>query len=86
MTDQENAREAAIKRLKAKREFKMHLGVYLIVNAMLIAIWALSAPQGFWPIWVLVFWGVGLAFHGWHAHFQKPFTEEDIRREMGADR
>ena len=86
MIDQENAREAAIKRLKAKRDFKMHLGAYLIVNAMLVAIWALSSRGNFWPIWVILFWGVGLAFNGWSAYFQKPISEEDIRKEMEADR
>jgi hypothetical protein len=86
MDDQESARDVAIKRLKAKRDFKMHLGAYLIVNAMLVAIWAVSGQRGFWPIWLIVFWGVGVAFHGWHAYFGQPFTEGEIRREMGDDR
>ncbi|MCG8507638.1 MAG: 2TM domain-containing protein [Rhodospirillales bacterium] len=82
MADQENARETAIKRLKAKRDFKMHLGAYVIISAMFFGIWALS-PQGtLWPLWVSLFWGVGLAFHGWTVYFQKPITEGDIRREM----
>lgn len=31
-------REAAIRRLSAKREYRLHLGVYVLVNAMLITI------------------------------------------------
>ena len=82
MIDQDSAREAAVKRLKAKRDFKMHLGAYVILNAMFVGIWALSGQGNFWPIWVMVFWGVGLAFNGWSAYFQKPISEDDIRREM----
>jgi hypothetical protein len=85
MDDRESARDVAIKRLKAKRDFKMHLGAYLIVNAMLVAIWAMSHEGGFWPIWLIVFWGVGVAFHGWSAYFGQPFSEREIRREIGDD-
>ena len=86
MVDLEGAREAAIKRLKAKRDFRMHVGTYVIVNAMLVGIWALSGRGDFWPIWVIVFWGVGLAFHGWNTYFGKPISEDEIRREMGKDK
>lgn len=86
MVDQKRSREAALKRLKAKRDFRMHLGAYLIVNAMLVSIWALSGGGHFWPVWVIVFWGVGLALNGWSAYLQKPISEDDIRREMEKDR
>lgn len=79
-------REIALARLKARRDFRMHLGAYLIVNAMLVAIWALTARAGFWPIWVLLFWGVGLAFHGWWAHFGQAISQGEIRREMDRGR
>lgn len=85
MDDRESARDVANKRLKAKRDFKMHLGAYVIVNAMLVAIWAMSRGGGFWPIWPIVFWGVAVAFHGWSAYFGQPFTEGEIRREIGDD-
>ena len=82
MSDQERERELAIKRLKEKRDFRMHLGAYVIVNAMLIAIWAFSSQGHFWPMWVMIFWGVGVAFHGWNAYFGKPISEAEIQREM----
>lgn len=86
MVDQERSREAALRRLKAKRDFRMHLGAYLIVNAMLVGIWALSGRENFWPAWVMLFWGVGLASSGWSAYLQKPISEDDIRREIEKDR
>ena len=75
-------REAALGRLKAKRDFRGHLAAYVIVNAMLVAIWALSGADYFWPIWPILGWGVGLSFHGWDTYLRRPITEEDIRAEM----
>ncbi|KAA0235389.1 MAG: hypothetical protein JJLCMIEE_01752 [Acidimicrobiales bacterium] len=86
---EDDAREAAIKRLKAKRDFWTHVVTYLIVNAVLVGIWALSGAGYFWPIWAIGGWGVGLAFHAWSTFGEKPITEERIQREMrkqqGAD-
>src|SRR5215210_5611871 len=33
---------------------------YLLVNLMLIAIWAATGAGYFWPIWPLLGWGMGL--------------------------
>jgi hypothetical protein len=82
MTDQNERREAAIRRLKAKRGFTVHAAVFVIVNILLVAIWATSGGGYFWPIWPFLGWGIGLAFHGWSVYFQGPISEDDIRREM----
>jgi hypothetical protein len=37
-----------------------HLRAYIAVNAMLVAIWALTGAGYFWPIWPILGWGVGL--------------------------
>ncbi len=80
--DDSERREAALARVKGKREFRTHVAVYLIVNAMLVAIWALSGQGYFWPVWPILGWGVGLAIHGWTVFFERPVSEEEIRREM----
>jgi hypothetical protein len=80
--DAEVGREAALKRLKDKRDFKNHAATYLIVNALLVVIWAVSGQGYFWPIWPILGWGIGLALNAWTAYFQKPISEDDIRREM----
>ena len=82
MADADMRREAAIKRLEAKRDFNIHVAIYAIVNVILVVIWAVSGRGYFWPIWPILGWGVGLAVHGWIAYFQKPIGEDDIRREM----
>lgn len=78
-------RAAAIDRLKAKRDFRNHVVVYVVVNAALVVIWAVTGVGYFWPIWPIVGWGIGLLLHGWVTFFQKPITEQEIQAEMGRD-
>ncbi len=82
MDDHDGRREAAVKRLKAKRDFKNHLAVYVIVNALLVVIWAVTNAGYFWPIWAMAGWGVGLAFNAWSVYFERPISEDEIDREM----
>lgn len=43
---------------------RIHLIVYLSVMALLVAIWFLTMPFGyFWPIWTAMPWGMALAIH-----------------------
>lgn len=79
--EDEERRNEAIKRLKAKREFWGHLLAYILVNGLLVAIWWVSNSHHFWPMWVLLSWGIGLGFHAWDV-FQRPISEEAIRKEM----
>ena len=45
------------------QRFKTHLTLYLLVNVLLIGIWAASGAGYFWPIWPILGWGIGLAAH-----------------------
>ena len=82
MEDQER-REAAIKRIKDKRDFKTHVVTYVLVNLFLVGVWAVSGSGYFWPGWVMAGWGIGLVLHGWQTYRgDRPITEEDIQREM----
>ena len=78
----DDRRKAAIRRLNAKREFRLHLGVYVLVNTMLIIIWAATGAGYFWPIWPIGGWGIGLVIHAFTVYSQKPITEDDIQAEM----
>ncbi len=46
-----------------RQSFKTHLTFYLLVNALMIGIWAASGGGYFWPVWVILGWGIGLAAH-----------------------
>jgi len=80
--DEQERREAAVKRLKAKREFWQHVVIYVLVNSLLVVIWAVTNEGTyFWPMWPLLGWGIGLAMHAWDT-FRRPISEEAIRKEM----
>jgi 2TM domain len=82
MTEQNDKREVAIRRLRARRGFRVHATIFVIVNGLLVIIWALSGSAYFWPIWAMLGWGIGLLLHGWSVYFRKPISEDEIRREM----
>lgn len=73
-------RAQAIARLEKKREFRLHLGVYCAVNALLVAIWAISGGP-FWPIFPILGWGIGIGAHAWGVYGRRSFSEDEIRRE-----
>ena len=83
MDDQER-RDAATKRIKAKRRFTNNLVGYVVINAFLVGVWALTGGGSFWPVWGLLGGGVLLALFGWSAYRRtKAISDEEIRREMG---
>ena len=50
-------------RVKAKRDFYIHLSVYIAVNTLLIIINLTTASESLWFKWPLLGWGIGLVFH-----------------------
>jgi hypothetical protein len=81
-TPNDQRREQAIKRIEEKNGFKMDLVSYVVVNAMLVLIWAITGVGYFWPIWVIGLWGVGVVLHGYAVYRGNQYTEEQIEREM----
>lgn len=87
-TTLETAREAAIRNVKAKREFVSHLGAYVAVNAAFWALWGvIGATAGHWypwPVYPMIGWGIGLVIHAWNVYGSpsRPITEDEIEREQ----
>jgi uncharacterized membrane protein len=79
-TEQE-LRKLAVSRLKKKRDFRTHVVIYVIVNAMLVGIWAVTGADFFWPIFPILGWGIGLAANAWDVYGRKPITEDEVQRE-----
>lgn len=84
----EDRRQQAIKRIKAKRDFRLHLLVYLLVNSALVIIWAFASAgrEGnqafFWPIFPMLGWGFGIVMQGYKVYRGGAITESQIAREM----
>jgi hypothetical protein len=62
MENQEQLIEAT-KHVKAKLGFYIHLAVYVIVNAMLVAINLSTSTEHLWFKWPLAGWGIGIFVH-----------------------
>ena len=79
-------REQALERLKKRRDFKAHLLVYALVNVAVWGIWAVVAASTHswwpWPVFVTLFWGIGLAMNAWDVYLRKPITEAELQQEM----
>lgn len=54
----------ARKRARAKLGFFIHLAVFAVVNAGLMAINGHLTPGHAWFLWPLGGWGIGLSLHG----------------------
>lgn len=80
--DDVGLRKQARKRLEKRRDFSAHVVVYVLFNAMLIALWAMSGGGYFWPAWVLLGWGVCVVMNAWDVFVRRPITEADIDREV----
>ncbi|RFM30561.1 2TM domain-containing protein [Deminuibacter soli] len=82
-------------RLARKRaSFKRNLFVYLVINLFLWAVWwfTIGKDKGFhgypWPVWVMLGWGIGLAFQYFNAYNgnHNDLAQEEyerLRREKG---
>jgi hypothetical protein len=75
-------REAAVMRLRKKRDFGMHALIYMLVNGFLVVIWAVTSGDFFWPIFPIAGWGIGLAANAWDVYGRRPISESEIQQEM----
>jgi hypothetical protein len=79
-------REQALLRLKKRRDFKTHLVVYLLVNAVVWATWLVVAANSGswwpWPVFLTLFWGIGVVTNAWDVYFRTPITEDELQREI----
>jgi hypothetical protein len=59
----EDRYQEAKKRVKEMKDFYVHLGAYVLVNAMLFLINMITSPDTLWFFWPLFGWGLGVAMH-----------------------
>lgn len=85
---------------KARVSFRGHAMAYALVNALFVVVWWTNAPGApslrddsdsyFWPVWPLLGWGIGLAFHAYGAYGRRPGAlereEAKLRAQLGQER
>jgi hypothetical protein len=74
-------RAAARKRIEKRRNLQGGLVAYVVVNAFLVAVWAMTGGGYFWPAWIIAGWGVGMLLGLWD-YLRGPVTEADIDDEL----
>ena len=73
----------ASKRVKAKKRFYSGLATYLVVNAVLVIIWALSGQGYMWFLWPLGIWGVFVLGDYFRVFvFGKGYDKQAIEKEV----
>jgi 2TM domain len=72
----------AVAQVQRWHDFKAHVGAYILINAVLIIIWAASGAGTFWPGISLAAWGLGLSSQHFLNSFS-PITAERVRCELG---
>lgn len=76
-------REAARKRIAARRDLVTHAVVYVVFNGLVVVAWVFTGRGYFWPAWLMAIWGVGLLMQLWDVLWRRPITEADIDAELG---
>jgi hypothetical protein len=77
----DSEREFARRRVQKRRNLQGGLVAYVVVNAFLVGVWAVTGAGYFWPGWVLAGWGVGMLLGVWD-YLRGPVTEADVDEEL----
>ncbi|OOG65807.1 2TM domain-containing protein [Flavobacterium sp. A45] len=80
----------ARKRMEEIKGFYMNLRSFIMVNFLLIAINLITSPHHLWFYWPLLWWGIGLVYHGikvfnYMPFFSKDWEERKIKKFMEKD-
>lgn len=65
--------------LHRRQKFKQKLTKYLIINTFLVSFNLIAAGTLSWSLYILLFWGLGVALKGWKTYQSKG---EDYEREF----
>jgi 2TM domain-containing protein len=77
----DRARGLARKRIEKRRSLQGGLVAYFVINAFLVAVWAMTGAGYFWPGWIMAGWGVGMLLGLWD-YLRGPVTDADIDNEL----
>lgn len=77
----ESERELARRRIQKRRGLQTNLVAFVVVNAFLVGVWALTGGGYFWPGWVIGAWAIGVVMATWD-YYRGQITEADIDAEL----
>jgi len=80
-TTNDSTRALARKRVEKRRGLQGGFVAYVVINAFLVAVWAMTGAGYFWPAWVMAGWGVGMLLGLWD-YLRGPVTDADIEDEL----
>jgi 2TM domain len=75
------AATAARKRIEKRRNLQGGLVAYLVINAFLVAVWAMTGGGYFWPAWIIGGWGAAMLLGLWD-YLRGPVTDADVEAEL----
>ena len=80
-------RRAAV-RATMQRAFYRHVMIYIVVNALLVALNLLKDPNHLWFQWGMLGWGIGLLVHGlnvysyrWFGSHLEQIMQHELKRQ-----
>jgi hypothetical protein len=80
-TTNDSARTLARKRIEKRRNLQGGLVAYIVINAFLVAAWAMTGGGYFWPGWIIAGWGVAMLLGLWD-YLRGPVTDADVDNEL----
>ncbi|NLA65513.1 MAG: 2TM domain-containing protein [Leucobacter sp.] len=80
----EELRDEARKRIKAKRGFWNLILVFAIITVIVNVIWFLSGTGYYWPMWPMLGFIIAIFFTGLNTYGpgNRPISDAEIDREM----
>lgn len=83
MVDENDGLRRARELAQARYGFRWHLPVYLLVNGGFVLIWWYNGTESFfWPVFPMLFWGIGLVAHylGAYGTMGRRWIERETER------
>ena len=77
-----NERDAARRRVRARRDLSSRIVGFIVISAVLVVIWAINGGAYFWPGWIIGIIGALLLLQVWRRLGRRPLTEDDVDAEM----
>jgi fatty acid desaturase len=72
-------RAQAVQSLKRRADLKAHAVVYVLANLAFWGIWVVigigSHSWWPWPVFLTLFWGIGLLMNAWDVYMRTPISE-----------